>query len=240
MQLEEVYEAKYREKAGNKTSLALWHQEVLNTLRPLDKDQQLLEVGCGNGRLLARIAELGFDALGIDFSSEAVDLCKKKGLSARKIDISSGLSYDVRFDICVSVEVIEHVFDPYQFLAQINEALEPAGTAIITTPNFGYYKWRWQYLRGKSPSQIQNPFHLRFFTAAYLEKIVQRQGFEVLKMYSPVQRYRWMEIAFQKLKLQSKWEVLTRQWGKTLFTVMKKRRPAQYATLDEARKSINK
>jgi hypothetical protein len=49
-----------------------------------------------------------------------------------------------------------------------------------------------------------------------------------------------MEIAFQKLKLQSKWEVLTRQWGKTLFTVMKKRRPAQYATLDEARKSINK
>lgn len=80
----EVYEAKYRGPAGHKKRLALWHQEVLKVLNMLDKSQQPLEVGCGNGHLLARIVEMGFDALGVDVSSEAVKRCQERNLKASR------------------------------------------------------------------------------------------------------------------------------------------------------------
>jgi methionine biosynthesis protein MetW len=195
---------------------------MLELLETFDRNQRVLEVGCGNGRLLEKIVGLGFDAIGIDISSEAVARCQEKGLKAERIDVSQGIPYDEQFEICVSVEVIEHVFDPYHFLAQINGSLKPGAVAILTTPNFGYYVWQWQYLRGNSPSQIHNPYHVRFFTATYLSEVAQSQGFKVLRMYSPVQRFRWAEILFNKLNLRPEWEALTRRWGKTLFTVLTK------------------
>lgn len=238
--LTEIYETKYRGPAGQDKSLALWHREVLKTLETFNKGQRLLEVGCGNGRLLAAIVEMGFDAIGIDVSSEAVAVCCEKGLKAECVDVSQGVPYDEQFDICVSVEVLEHIFDPYHFLDQINKSLKPGGLAILTTPNFGYYLWQWRYLRGESPSQIQNPLHIRFFTATYLSDLVLCQGFKVLKMYSPMQRFGWAEIIFQKLKLQPQWEALTRRWGKSLFAVLEKVSMPRYADLTQVRYEAKK
>lgn len=236
----EIYEIKYRGPAGQTKRLALWHREVLKLLETFNKEQRLLEVGCGNGRLLVAIVELGFDAVGIDVSSEAIARCHEKGLRAECVDVGEGIPYDEQFDICVSVEVIEHILDPYHFLAQINKSLKPGGLAILTTPNFGYYLWQWRYLRGESPSQIQNPLHIRFFTATYLSDISRPQGFTVLEMYSPVQRFRWAEMILQKLKLQPKWEALTRRWGRTLFAVLEKVSAPQYADLAQLRTQAKK
>jgi 2-polyprenyl-3-methyl-5-hydroxy-6-metoxy-1,4-benzoquinol methylase len=238
--LTEVYETKYRGPAGQQKHLALWHREVLKLLETLNKEQHLLEVGCGNGRLLAAIAELGFDAVGIDVSSEAIVRCRGKGLKAECVDVSEGIPYEDRFNICVSAEVIEHIFDPYHFLGQVNKSLKLEGLAILTTPNFGYYLWQWRYLRGESPSQIQNPLHIRFFTATYLHRIALLQGFNVLRMYSPVQRFRWAEMIFQSLKLQPQWEALTRRWGKTLFAVLEKVDTPQYANLAQVMEQAKK
>ena len=238
--LTEIYETKYRGLAGQDKRLALWHREILKTLETFDKGQRLLEMGCGNGRLLSAIVRLGFDAVGIDVSSEAIARCREKGLKAECVDVSEGIPYEEQFDICVSIEVIEHIFDPYHFLSQINKSLKTGGIAILSTPNFGYYLWQWRYLRGESPSQIQNPFHIRFFTASYLSRIVCTQGFKVLTMYSPVERFRWAERGFQKLKLQPKWEALTRRWGKTLFAVLEKVNTPQYADLVQVRYEAKK
>jgi methionine biosynthesis protein MetW len=233
----QIYDAKYRGKAGEQQRIALWHKEALKVLDPLDRDQRILEVGCGNGRLLSRIEELGFDVLGIDVSSEAVQRCREKGLTAERVDISAGLPYVEQFDICVSIEVIEHIFDAYHFLAQLNKSLNVDGLVVLSTPNFGYYLWRWQYLKGRSPTQIQNPFHIRFFSADHLSKLVNTQGFDVLSMYSPVERFRWVAKALQKLKLRSQWEALTRGWGKTLFAILRKVDPPQYESLQQVRES---
>lgn len=139
----EVYETKYRGAIRDKKRLAVWHQEILSFIKSVDKGQRVLDVGCGNGRLLAQIAELGFEAVGVDFSSEATAACREQGLKAECVDIETeGIPYDEEFDLCISTEVIEHVFDPYNFLFQINKVLQPGGLAILTTPNFGYYLWQ--------------------------------------------------------------------------------------------------
>jgi 2-polyprenyl-3-methyl-5-hydroxy-6-metoxy-1,4-benzoquinol methylase len=227
----EIYETKYRGPAGQKERLGPWHREVLGFLKTLDKGKRLLEVGCGNGRLLTAIIELGFDAVGIDVSSEAIARCREKGLEAERVNVSEGIPYEGEFDVCVSVEVIEHLFDPYHFLAQISKSLKSEGLLILTAPNFGYYYWQWRYLRGESPSEIQNPLHIRFFTASYLSRIAGLQGFRVLTMYSPVQRFEWAAMVFRKLKLRPLWEALTRRWGKTLFAVLEKVEAPRFANL---------
>jgi hypothetical protein len=58
-------------------------------------------------------------------------------------------------------------------------------------------------------------------------------------MYSPVQRFGWVEIIFQKLKLQPQWEALTRRWGKSLFAVLGKVSMPRYTDLIRVRYEAN-
>jgi cyclopropane fatty-acyl-phospholipid synthase-like methyltransferase len=125
--LTEIYETKYRGPAGQDKSLALWHREVLKTLETSNKGQHLLEVGCGNGRLLAAIVEMGFDAIGIDVSSEAVAVCCEKGLKAECVDVSQGVPYDEQFDICVSVRCSSIFSTPTTFWTRSTRVLNQGG-----------------------------------------------------------------------------------------------------------------
>ena len=101
-----IYDDKYRTIVAQRRNLALWHHEALSFLKALDRNQSLLEIGCGDGRLLEPISELGFEALGIDVSAEAVAQCRTKGLKAEQVDVTKELPYEEEFDICVSIYVL--------------------------------------------------------------------------------------------------------------------------------------
>lgn len=230
------YDEKYRLEKWQHTGLALWHRAVLSILESESKEQEVLDVGCGNGRLLAEIVRLGFPAQGVDLSAEAVALCTGNGLTATCVDVEEeGLPYKEQFDICVSCEVIEHVFDPYHFLREINGALKSDGLVLLSTPNFGYYRWRWRYLTGESPSEIQNPTHIRFFSARYLVEIVEQQGFTIRSLYAPVEKYRQFEQVFDRLGKRAWWRSLTRALGKNLVLAARKTGPANYESLSQWR-----
>lgn len=215
-----IYEAKYRSLAAQQ-ELAPWHREVLSILEPLDRAQRVLEVGCGSGRLLLAMTEMGFDPLGVDVAAAAVTLCRAQGLRAERVDVEEGINVG-QFDLVVCVEVLEHLFDPWHFVAQLNQCLAVGGLLILSTPNFGYWWWRWQYLRGKSPFDLQNPLHIRFFTAESLWNLAEWQGFVVRRLYGT-----------------SRWplpDALTRRWGKALVAVLEKAREVEFADLMEWRR----
>jgi SAM-dependent methyltransferase len=94
-----------------------------------------LDVGCGNGNHLRRLAALGFRARGLDVSPRAVALCRAAGL-----DVDEGTLEDARlpaasFDLVVASHVLEHLRDPRAFLAEAARVLAPGGVLVVKTPN---------------------------------------------------------------------------------------------------------
>ncbi len=106
--------------------------------RPL-AGRTALDVGCGAGLLTEPLARLGATATGLDAAPEnaavAAAHAAAQGLAityrAGGIEALAG----ERFDLVVSMEVIEHVADPRAFVAGLAAALAPGGLLLLSTPN---------------------------------------------------------------------------------------------------------
>ena len=107
-------------------------------LRPL-AGKSALDVGCGAGLLSEPLARLGARVTGLDAAPENIAAAKAhaagQGLA---IDYRAGgieALAGERFDLVVSMEVIEHVTDPAGFVAGLARALADEGLLILSTPN---------------------------------------------------------------------------------------------------------
>lgn len=77
---------------------------------PFDAGSRILEVGCGNGKTLAALLESGFEAVGIDFSEEAVEACKRylgHGIEVKCASVLDIPFPDGSFDGAVMFHVLE-------------------------------------------------------------------------------------------------------------------------------------
>lgn len=102
------------------------------------RPRRVLDVGCGNGSLLRALRASWPDAelLGCDPSRESIaqgyggDLKLWTGTA-------SNLPGDIRADLVIAVNVIEHTTDPAEFLAALRAVLEPDGMVVIVCPDGG-------------------------------------------------------------------------------------------------------
>lgn len=105
--------------------------------KPLE-GRTALDVGCGAGLLAEPLARLGAKVTAVDAAPECIEV-------ARNHAAGQGLSIDYRavgveeldgqYDLVTSMEVIEHVADPQQFVAELAARLVPSGLMILSTPN---------------------------------------------------------------------------------------------------------
>ena len=96
---------------------------------------RVLDAGCGEGRTLEQLRDLGWQVEGVDFDRGAV-----LGAAARGIPVRLGTLEDQRypdgaFDAVVHRHVLEHVPDPAGFLAECRRLLKPGGRLALVTPN---------------------------------------------------------------------------------------------------------
>jgi len=97
----------------------------------------LLEVGCGNGQLLAVARERGWRVAGVELSAAQADHCRARGLEVVCGDLlGDDLFEDRRFDAAVMLEVFEHLPNPRPTLRALASRLQPGGVVYLTTPNF--------------------------------------------------------------------------------------------------------
>lgn len=99
------------------------------------------DIGCGEGRLLGRLGELGvLNLTGVGWSVAVPSGAR----TVDRINLSeAGWASRLeghRFDWVVSTEVIEHLVNPFQYLVELRQLVSPAGRLLLTFPNV--HSWR--------------------------------------------------------------------------------------------------
>ena len=132
--------------------------------------RRVLEVGCGLGYLTYALRRAGYDAVGIDFSSEAIAKATRSYgdfYECRSVESYAAASQE-RFDAIVMVEVIEHLERPVELVAKALPLLSAQGAVIVTTPNRSFL--------GDGECWVTDlpPVHLWWFSEDSLQTIGHR------------------------------------------------------------------
>ena len=118
----------------------------------IDINSRVLDVGCGDGSLLLYLKKnKRIDGRGLEINQKNVQECLARGLAVIEGDAEKDLiNYpDNSFDTAILNQAIQQFYEPRKVL---NELLRIAKKAIITIPNFGYWKVRLSLLlKGKMP-----------------------------------------------------------------------------------------
>jgi SAM-dependent methyltransferase len=104
----------------------------------LSPGEPVLDVGTSAGTNLRMLRDIGFDNVtGLDFSEDAIRHCAEKGLgTVRQGDITAMPFPDASFSLVIASDIIEHVDDDAQALAEIARVLRPGAKTLITVPAF--------------------------------------------------------------------------------------------------------
>lgn len=180
--------------------------EAQNADRPLT----LLDVGAGHGRTLMYLAAAGLDEnmsfTGIDNAPERRErLFQPERWDYLLGDIEGGLPYpDASFDIVVCEQVLEHIENPGEILAEIRRVLRPGGMAVLGVPSFPpgmaairrHLIPRIDRLTGKKRDHAQ-VFTKRSFTSLVrTESGMEIQAVRAFRCFSggpfaPLENFRW-------------------------------------------------
>jgi methionine biosynthesis protein MetW len=125
----------------------------------ISKDASVLDLGCGDGELLALlVSEKQVHAQGIELSETTIHRCVAQGLSVFQQDIDTGLSEyaDSSFDYVILNQTLQQVKKP-DFV--LKEALRVGKKAIVGFPNFVQASARLQiFFKGRVPVTKALPY----------------------------------------------------------------------------------
>jgi SAM-dependent methyltransferase len=132
-----------------------------------------LEIGCGTGYVLSRVAELypaaqltGSEVFtaGLAIARNRVPKAELCQMDARRIPFAA------HFDLAGAFDVLEHIEEDEQVLGEIHRALRPGGGLLLTVPQ---HAWLWS-------RQDELACHVRRYSASDLQRKLERAGFEPL------------------------------------------------------------
>jgi len=144
---------------------------------PFIKEGIIFDMGCVGGIEKCKVHKLLVEkfknskVVGVDISKhECVDYV---------FDLNNKFPKNWKADTIIAAEVIEHLFQPYQFIEECYKILRPGGRFIITTPNMlGIH-----YLFGKDMTGIKNRDyigHIFAWDLQMMKDLMQNVGFKVI------------------------------------------------------------
>ena len=108
---------------------------VLELLAP-KPGERILDLGCGDGVLTKKIADIGCDVVAIDSSPAFIEAARKLGLVAHVVD-AVALPYREEFDAVFSNAVLHWIKRADEMIAGVHRALRPGGRFVAECGGFG-------------------------------------------------------------------------------------------------------
>ena len=108
----------------------------------IKNDSRVLDVGCGDGILMKYLKDnKNVDSRGLEISKEKVQMCIAEGLSVIEGNAEDDLKQfpDLSFEYAILGQTLQAFYKPEKV---IDDLLRVSKKAIITIPNFGYWKIR--------------------------------------------------------------------------------------------------
>lgn len=152
------------------------------------KPTSILDVGTGNGSLLPLWLRQGWKVSAMEPDKEGFEISKRvAGVDMRQLGVGDELPQEwlQAFDAVISLEVVEHLFNPHHLVETAQAVLKPGGHAIISTPYHGYFKNlalaifdKWDFHH--HPERVGG--HIKFWSKATLRSLFEaNQAFRAVE-----------------------------------------------------------
>lgn len=156
------------------------HEHVFQELIRMAPDRQtrVLDLGCGTGAFLRRLAAAGYRELtGVDIKTPvAADAL------LRYVECDLDRPWPIEpdsVDLVVAIEVIEHVENTGTLLQEVSRVLRPGGCMLLTTPNVHSVEARLRFLllgQLKQFDAIGDPTHISPLFLFPARRLVERHA----------------------------------------------------------------
>lgn len=169
--------------AGGEMSASTRWRSQRQAISRYKKAGTILDIGCSSGAFLRTMKGESWKLYGIEMES----LTAEKARAATGADIFVGDALDApfpagSFDVITCSDVLEHVYQPRQFLAKVLEWLKPGGIFYAGLPNIDSWEAR---MLGTYWYGLELPRHLYHFSPRSLRYVMTSLGFEEISIATP-------------------------------------------------------
>jgi len=154
------------------------------------KPLQILDVGCGDGRLAQALIKQGHTVTGLDINETALQKATARGIKTIKTDLENSwsLSSD-QYDIVLVLDTLEHVVNQDNMIAESWRVLKNGGRLVVAYPNHFDIRNRFRMLGGggivhwshvqHENANARNYSHLRFLRREELLELIENYKFGI-------------------------------------------------------------
>ena len=176
------------------------HQLLESIARLVPPGSRVLDLGCGDGALLAHLqATRQCSGYGVEIDDAKVHACLRRGVNVLQLNLEDGLNMfgDDAFDVVLQIDTLQHLRNAETML---RETARVGRIGIVAFPNFAHWPNRLAVLQGRMPVTKRLPYqwydtpNIRVGTYADFEVLARSCGLSIDDSFGVQegQEVRWM------------------------------------------------
>ena len=170
-----------------------YREDVIISLLP-KKGNSIVDLACGDGELLFKIADRFNNLIGLDIARNRITNAGKKAVRIKNVkfifrvaDLDEGIPLNSgSADIVICQSAISYFYDTEYFISEVVRVLKRGGIFILETPNYAFLTRRISLLFGNLPKTSSflgygDGGALHYFAYATLRDVLNKNGFKVIR-----------------------------------------------------------